>query len=356
MKVDLQNLFLVLGLVQGLAIAFVSIYRKRSPSSWLFAGTIMVLCLLISNNLYFFTSFQGNDNTILDFVIWEPVLLMGPFVFLYGRSLFEKDFQWKRKHLWHLVPSFLDFLPAFVSIIVWTFDLFEENQNYIYSILNRYDDYIVIPQFLSLSAYLIASWTYLIKIKPLTDNKTYRWFRDFLMGLSLIDLIWLPFLIIYVSSFQLVLLESVYFHPVFYPMCAFLYYLSIRIMMSGMTFRPNPYSREELDANLDLINQAITRDNLYRDPDLNLKKLSGKVRIQESMLSFIFRHYYKKGFNQFINEYRINAALEKIRADEIKKLSMEGIALEVGFASRSTFYRAFKNMTGKHPTDLIQED
>ncbi|WP_424581973.1 AraC family transcriptional regulator [Tunicatimonas sp.] len=34
---------------------------------------------------------------------------------------------------------------------------------------------------------------------------------------------------------------------------------------------------------------------------------------------------------------------------------MEGIAFDVGFSSRATFYRSFKQIMGKSPNEILRE-
>lgn len=52
-------------------------------------------------------------------------------------------------------------------------------------------------------------------------------------------------------------------------------------------------------------------------------------------------------FNQYINEYRIQAACTLLK--ESDHLTVEGIGHEVGFSSRSAFYTAFKAVMKQTP-------
>ena len=56
-------------------------------------------------------------------------------------------------------------------------------------------------------------------------------------------------------------------------------------------------------------------------------------------------------FNQLVNERRIKMALEAWDNPQWKNLSMDGIAKEVGFGSRTTFIKAFRNQTGVCPSE-----
>jgi AraC-like DNA-binding protein len=127
-------------------------------------------------------------------------------------------------------------------------------------------------------------------------------------------------------------------------------------MTQSISFRTNEYSNSDLSDKVSLLNKIIVDEKLYKSPDLNLKFLSEKSKIPQKTISFILNHNIKKGFNDYINEYRIHDALIKIKSNETQKLTLEGIAFEVGFSSRSTFYRAFKKVTTKHPSDYIKKN
>ena len=54
-------------------------------------------------------------------------------------------------------------------------------------------------------------------------------------------------------------------------------------------------------------------------------------------------------FNEWVNGYRVERALEIIRTDRENKLSIEGIGSDSGFKSRSAMYAAFKKKLGHSP-------
>ena len=54
-------------------------------------------------------------------------------------------------------------------------------------------------------------------------------------------------------------------------------------------------------------------------------------------------------FNQFINKYRVEAAQSMLCDPNFDHLNMLGIAHEVGFNSKATFFSAFKKIAGVSP-------
>lgn len=94
-------------------------------------------------------------------------------------------------------------------------------------------------------------------------------------------------------------------------------------------------------------NELMLRDKLYLDPLFSLGAFASKLRVRPAMLSSILNAYLGDGFFGYVNKYRIDEAKRLILADQERSVSE--IGYEVGFNSRSTFYTAFRNVTGTTP-------
>jgi len=98
------------------------------------------------------------------------------------------------------------------------------------------------------------------------------------------------------------------------------------------------------------IQQLLDQEKIYTNPDLNLQKLSDELNAPAYLVSKIITSELGETFYDLINKRRIRKAQELLSADH--NFSIEGIAYEVGFNSRSTFYRAFKKYIGQHPKEF----
>ncbi|MDR3061773.1 MAG: helix-turn-helix domain-containing protein, partial [Dysgonamonadaceae bacterium] len=56
--------------------------------------------------------------------------------------------------------------------------------------------------------------------------------------------------------------------------------------------------------------------------------------------------------NQYINEYRIKEIIKIMSDPAYKHMSIEEISEQGGFNSRSSFYKAFKDITGQTPSQF----
>lgn len=111
--------------------------------------------------------------------------------------------------------------------------------------------------------------------------------------------------------------------------------------------------------------ESITADNLYfqklellckdqhiyTDSTLNREKVAEKLGISAGYVSQIINTITGDNFANYINQYRIEAVKEMISNSEYKNYNLLTIGLESGFTSKTTFYKAFKKVTGQTPNE-----
>lgn len=96
----------------------------------------------------------------------------------------------------------------------------------------------------------------------------------------------------------------------------------------------------------DRLEAAMRKDALYLDPGLSLQKLSQHVGALPNQVSQTLNQEIGASFFDYVSRWRIEASKPLITAGDASVLA---VALEVGFNSRSTFYKAFKRETGMTP-------
>ncbi|WP_165615029.1 helix-turn-helix domain-containing protein [Yoonia tamlensis] len=111
------------------------------------------------------------------------------------------------------------------------------------------------------------------------------------------------------------------------------------------------YARSALTADhaaklADRIAKAMQKDALYLEPNLTLQKLSQHVGALPNQVSQTLNQEIGVSFFDYVARWRIEASKPRIKAGEASVLT---VALDVGFNSRSTFYKAFKRETGMTP-------
>lgn len=108
-------------------------------------------------------------------------------------------------------------------------------------------------------------------------------------------------------------------------------------------------AREQILQKLDSI---MKEEQLFTDSQISLEELAMKLNTNSKHLSQTINEGHQKNFFNYINDLRIQKAKEMLQTESHANLSIEGIAREVGFQSKSSFYTAFKKATGVTPTEF----
>ena len=99
----------------------------------------------------------------------------------------------------------------------------------------------------------------------------------------------------------------------------------------------------------------ISTNKPYLDPDLSLRDLAKQIDIHPNQLSWILNQSIGKNYNEFINQFRIEAFKSMAMEHENRKLTIEGMAYESGFNSKTVFNTSFKKETGLTPTQYLRQ-
>lgn len=115
----------------------------------------------------------------------------------------------------------------------------------------------------------------------------------------------------------------------------------------------SPYTADNLDEFRERFEKVVIGTGLFRQQGLKVQDVSGLCDIPPRALSYLLATVYKKGFNDFINECRIDYVADRLIKDDWKDLTLEGLGFEAGFSSRTTFFIAFKKNKQVNPTQYL---
>jgi AraC-like DNA-binding protein len=91
--------------------------------------------------------------------------------------------------------------------------------------------------------------------------------------------------------------------------------------------------------------------HIYTDSTLNREKVAEKLGISPGYVSLIVNRITEDNFANYINKYRVEAVKEMISNSEYENYNLLAMGLESGFTSKTTFYKAFKKVTGQTPNE-----
>lgn len=198
-------------------------------------------------------------------------------------------------------------------------------------------------------------------VSMLTEqNLISKWTRALLTIMVLIAIVWAA------TIFGSVLfnIEGIaYFSPIEIILVVFTYWIGLkgyqhtRVVYISDQKAAKTYAdaipAEEAEAYITLLKKAMETDKLYLDPALTVNKLAEKLNLTPRTISAVLNRELKKGFSEFVNEYRIMEVKIKMLQPENKHITIAGIAFESGFNSVATFQRTFKNAESITPKQFL---
>ena len=97
--------------------------------------------------------------------------------------------------------------------------------------------------------------------------------------------------------------------------------------------------------------QIFNEKRLFLNPELTLQEASDELSVPKYRLTQLIKAGGYNNFYAFVNEHRIDFSKELL-INLPNNLAMESVVADSGFQSRSTFYRAFKDITGLTPKEF----
>ena len=384
----------------GINLSAILLYfNARKYTSSIYLG---VFFLLIS--LYGFIQYVVlySKSVILIAIVFTnvgfPTYLIGPMLYFYFRSVLSDDSRLKKHDLWHLLPMLFFLAGAFPYMLSpWLFKL-EVAQNIIEKnimltqngqpLVSMYQYVPVSVVFLSrpvlVMGYLLWSAGLMLRYKMHRMEsmvlqqqhfmKKWLWILlGFLFILVLSHAIQLveTFAVMSIEIFKTLNLLQIFsgvgltgllLSPFFFP--DILYGLPRFPQHSPAPVTPdekpedlpNESRKSKINLESDYLvfiqkkaDSCMEEFQPYLQQDCNLAHFSKITNIPVHHLGYYFREIRKQPFNDFRNGWRVKHAKKLISEGKGNELSIEGIALLSGFATRNTFFTAFKKVEGISP-------
>jgi PAS domain S-box-containing protein len=93
----------------------------------------------------------------------------------------------------------------------------------------------------------------------------------------------------------------------------------------------------------------------FKSPHLQVADIAEVMGVSTRRIGEVLKKCEDQSFTEFVNAYRIQAALKMLSNLEYQNLTIESIGQMCGFNSKSVFYTTFKKETGKTPKVFLEE-
>jgi AraC-like DNA-binding protein len=364
------DFILVTGITVINIILFLLIKSKQKQLSQKILIVFFVLLLFVSvfsyanfHNLIWLLhiTFIPNDVT---------VVMIGPLLYLYIKSLFLEEKNLIKNTLKHFIPAGLYLILIAVPTLIYSI-FGVEALSYVISefiaiTIKLENVYLIL--YLTLSLQQLSKYRSALKSNYSNLSKyDYNWIKIMLIGALSIISIYLT-----ISIYELLYKDSIWYQEYLITviMILFIIYLGYYGINQSKVLLPNfllnqnkpnissklkkiylsDVKREEFELLEQNLESVIKAQKPYLDEDLTLGKLAKQLSTTDKKLSILLNQYMNTTFYDLINKYRVNAVIEKMKQEEYKNYSLFGIACDCGFKSRTSFNRIFKKETGLSPS------
>lgn len=111
----------------------------------------------------------------------------------------------------------------------------------------------------------------------------------------------------------------------------------------------------QVDEKREAVERGIREQRLHLESQINLERFAEQIGIKPRELSTIINDHYQQNFFEFINSQRVEEAKRLLAAPECAGDTVLDILYKSGFNSQSAFHRFFKRMVGMTPSEYRKQ-
>lgn len=315
-----------------------------------------------------------------DIIVYIPYLyklpapltyLIAPAAYLHVRFIITKNTTLQPLDSLHLLPFFI----FFISYLPFYLQDFTTKNLYVERLLSDFslsyrDNVGLIPEDINTLGrvlhplfYLILQWK-LIKSKEaeifrIKEKTLYVWMYNFvgMQSLFFVSLILTAATSIYflpdIKNQLTGMISAIFTISFFFAISIYLFW-NQNILRKLKYFSSNTMNGTlEVWKTLDSITEKVHQEMLFKTPGNGLENMATQLEMTKKELSNLINTKHTS-YNAWINEIKINYSISLIENSFLDDYSIEALAKECGFKSKTTFYRAFKAITGKTPSVYLK--
>lgn len=336
----LQGIILLLALLNK---------RQRSiPANRVLLPFIGAICFLL---LLVVLSTRVSWGRSVGYLSDSVGLLYGPLFYFYVLRLLTVA----KQKLWpHLIPFILFVFVNSLWLLIEPSGIWVEVQSTFYTLMSA-------GSLFQLMVYLVLSWRILLeyRLKITQEQSQYQTFRYLRVLVLIIFACVLMFSINYFSQLVGWTLPFTFldYFIGWLLLSGFVFVLAFYAIRQPEIFRVNPKVQSQngtvADFNISLLieklQHCLVSNKPYLNPDLSLDDLARSVDCRKELLSKTINQGLSSNFYRLINEHRIRE-FEKLAKDPANAhFTHLALALEAGFRSKTTFYKAFRELKKTTP-------
>lgn len=315
--------------------------------------------------------------------------IIPPLAYLYVRAVLYNEKRIAIIDIWHFLP----FLLFFINHLPFYLIPIAEKKVIVQAVTNNLDltyqyqagllpeSYTFAIRLIQSFIYLIFQWKLIVKFKKQNEifeiehqiKMVLKWLKIFTWVTTVYFLAFIflsLFVILNISVFNNwgainfipgALLSSSFFvmstylltHPGILAGLPFVKYKETNSILSNDEVNKIAFIEEDYSKEIENINNYFNINKPYLNSNLTLSQVSVALNIPIRELSYILNNYFNQRFTDFVNAYRLKFITDKFNESYLDNFTIESVALEAGFATKSGFYKSFKKFYKTTPTEYF---
>ena len=337
--------------------AFAFTYKKGNTTShkilsaFLFANALYI----IDFSLAAIIQATGLNLSWLNGIGTSFGFLFGPLLYLYTKSITQKDFSFKSSTSFHFIVFIIFLIDALVKIrIPFT--------------------YLYVALYIQTTPYMVACFILIFNYRETIKN--------YFSSIDKLNLTWMlyvagAFFVMWMVDFADFILTNL--ELIGHSESVYLVFLSLMInfifailifykalqhpeIFAGITesekhpkYEQSKLTDEEKFEYLQKLRDYFYIQKPYLNPELKITEVAKELNVSVKYLSQVINESLNKNFYDFINSYRIEEAKKQLAIKTDSKKTVLEVLYESGFNSKSAFNSAFKKHTGFTPTEFRKQ-
>ena len=317
--------------------------------------------------------------------------IIPPLAYLYVRAVLYNEKRIAIIDIWHFLPFllfFINYLPFYLIPIAEKKVIVQAVTNNLY-LTYQYqaglvpESYTFVIRLIQSFIYLIFQWKLIVKFKKQNVifeieyqiKMVLKWLKIFTWATTVYFLafIFLTLLVIlnisvfnnwgainlipgalYAASF-FVMSTYLLTHPGILAGLPFVKYSETKSNLVNDEVNKIAFIEEDYSKEIENINNYFNINKPYLNSNLTLGQVSVALNIPIRELSYILNNYFNQRFTDFVNAYRLKYITDKFNESYLDNFTIESVALEAGFATKSGFYKSFKKLYQTTPSEYFQQ-
>ncbi len=374
-NLNFTNFIILLGVVQGILLSFTGLASKKVSGRIRGVLFFLITCIMTE----FFLNRSGYMYRVIALVDFsEPLqFAIPPLVYLGVLSLdSEADLKGWQFHFIPFILYLIYFLPFYFAPADYKFesyyfthhlkDIHFQSEYRFYLRYGSFRNFQMQIFYIQTTIYLIFTFQRIRNLK-LSAQKLSQ-VHSLAIGWWFIFSILIALLVVVVIAVKILFVRDLGDHIIAFFLTFILYMSSIAEMIGPAAFksaRKEELSRvarsESSSSGLDEIRMSeifqkllrlMESDHLYRDNLISLQKLAKSVGEPGYIVSKVINEKSGYTFFDWIAYLRVEEAKRLLTDGPARNFTIEQIAEEVGYNSKSAFNKAFKKFTGTTPSEF----